>query len=455
VPTTRLSSLDASFLEVESPAAHMHVGWVARFGRRPGRRSPTFAALREHIGGRLPVAPRYRQRLISVPWGVHDPIWIDDPDFRIERHVMAGASSDVSAVTDEVMSRPLARDRALWEMWIADDVEGEGFTLVGKAHHCMVDGLAAVELGMLLLDPVRDVAPRNTDDLAADRVPGSAGLLGNAVLDRVGEQLKMVSGLLRLSGSPRRLLTLPAGALRMGRSLAHSVLPVARRSTLNAPSSAARHLATVGRPLADLKQIKAHHGTTVNDVMLAAVAGGLRGFLAERGDTTENLKAMVPVSVRPEAAREELGNRISFMFIELPCAEPDPLARLVAINTATARSKSRGEPEGSDTALRGLSHAPHTLQRLASHLVASPRAFNLVVSNIPGPAQPLYMLGCELEAVYPVVPLAEGHALSIGMTTIQGQACFGLYADRETLPDVDRLADHLDTAVEELLDLSS
>jgi diacylglycerol O-acyltransferase / wax synthase len=184
------------------------------------------------------------------------------------------------------------------------------------------------------------------------------------------------------------------------------------------------------------------------------VAGGLRGFLAERGDATDNLKAMVPVSVRTEAARGELGNRIAFMFTELPCAEPDPLARLTAINSATAHSKSTGEPEGSDTALRGLGHAPHTLQRLASHLVASPRAFNLVVSNIPGPPQALYMLGCELEAVYPIVPLSEGHALSIGMTTIHGQACFGLYADQQALPDLDRLAHHLETALDELVDLT-
>jgi hypothetical protein len=163
---------------------------------------------------------------------------------------------------------------------------------------------------------------------------------------------------------------------------------------------------------------------------------------------------MVPVSVRTEAARGELGNRIAFMFTELPCAEPDPLARLMAIHRATAQSKSTGEPEGSDIALRGLGHAPHTLQRLASHLVASPRSFNLVVSNIPGPPQALYMLGCELEAVYPIVPLAEGHALSIGMTTIHGQACFGLYADQQGLPDVDRLAHHLDAALDELVDLT-
>jgi WS/DGAT/MGAT family acyltransferase len=319
----------------------------------------------------------------------------------------------------------------------------------------MVDGMAALELGMLLLDPVRDVAPRGHDEWRADAAPAPAGVLGNAVLDRVGEQLRMVRDVLRLSRSPRRLLRLPEGALHLGRALTHSLLPVARPSALNAPSSAGRHLATVRRPLQDLRRIKARHRTTVNDVMLGAVAGGLRGFLAERGDATESLKAMVPVSVRSEAARGELGNRIAFMFTELPCAEPDALARLTAINRETRQSKSSGEPEGSDIALRGLGLAPHTVQRLASHLVASPRAFNLVVSNIPGPPTALYMLGCELEAVYPIVPLAEGHALSIGMTTIQEQACFGLYADREALPDVDRLAHHLDAALDELLDLSS
>jgi hypothetical protein len=163
---------------------------------------------------------------------------------------------------------------------------------------------------------------------------------------------------------------------------------------------------------------------------------------------------MVPVSVRGDDTAGALGNRISFLFVELPCAEPDPVARLLKINAVTAQRKAAHEAEGSDAALQALAHVPRTLQRAASHLVASPRAFNLVVSNIPGPPQPLYMLGCELTHAYPIVPLAESHALSIGMTTIQDEACLGLYADRQTLPDVDRLAGHLDSAIDELLDVS-
>jgi diacylglycerol O-acyltransferase / wax synthase len=454
VPASRLSALDASFLEVESPAAHMHVGWVARFAGRAGRRAPNVDALREHIADRLGAAPRYRQRLVPVPLGVHDPMWSDDPDFRIERHVLGAASSDVGVVADAVMSQPLARDRPLWEMWVVDDPEGGGFALVGKAHHCMVDGLAAVELGTVLLDPAPDQASEYQPAPEPGSTPAPVALLARAVIDRVSEQLSVVRAGLDLMRSPRRLRDVPAGMTRMARALGHSIVPLAPPSVLNRPSSPVRHLAMLSRPLDDLRQIKAHHHTTVNDVLLAAAAGGLRGFLAERGDTPVNLKTMVPVSVRGDAGDGELGNRISFLFTELPCAQAEPLVRLMTINKGTARCKAADEAAGSDAALRALGHVPRMVQHAASHLVASPRAFNLVVSNIPGPRLPLYMLGCELKEVYPVVPLADGHALSIGMTTVQDNACFGLYADREALPDADRLTGHIDAAIDELLELS-
>ena len=454
MPASRLSALDTSFLEVESPAAHIHVGWVARFAGRVGRRAPSVDELRDHIADRLAAAPRYRQRLVPVPLGVHDPMWSDDPDFRIERHVLGAASSDVGEVADAVMSEPLARDRPLWEMWVVDDPEGGGFALVGKAHHCMVDGLAAVELGTVLLDPEPDPAAESQPAPEAGSTPAAVGLLARAVLDRASEQLSMARAVIDLARSPRRLRDVPAAMTRIARALGHSIVPLAPPSVLNRPSSPVRHLAMLRRPLDDLRQIKAHHHTTVNDVLLAAAAGGLRGFLAERGDAPDNLKTMVPVSVRGDADDGELGNRISFLFTELPCAEAEPLVRLMTINKVTARSKAADEPAGSDAALRALGHAPRMVQHAASHLVASPRVFNLVVSNIPGPRLPLYMLGCELEEVYPVVPLADGHALSIGMTTVQGEACFGLYADREALPDADRLAGHIDAAIDELLELS-
>jgi diacylglycerol O-acyltransferase len=454
VTSTRLSALDASFLAVETPAAHMHLGWVAHLTGLDGRRAPSFEEVREHIARRLGAAPRYRQRLVSVPLGVHDPVWADDPDFRIERHVLRAGSSDVGVVADAVMSRPLARDRPLWEMWIAEDGDGGGFTVVGKAHHCMVDGLAALELGMALLDPEPD-APREPPG-AHETMPAPAPipLLARAVVDRVGQQLDVARAGLGLARSPGRLLATPAELTRAGRALVHAILPVAPASPLNRPSSPSRHLAILCRPLDDLRIIKNRHETTVNDVLLAAVAGGLRGFFAERGEDTIDLKSMVPVSVRGHHAAGALGNRIAFLFTHLPCAEPDPLVRLMRINAVTARLKAAHEAEGSDAALQALAHAPRTVQRVASHLVASPSAFNLVVSNIPGPPEPLYMLGCELTHAYPVVPLAEGHALSIGMTTIQHEACMGLYADRKTLPDVDRLAGHIDSAIDELLDLS-
>jgi diacylglycerol O-acyltransferase / wax synthase len=451
VPSTRLSALDASFLAVETPAAHMHVGWVAHFSGREGR-TPGFEELREHIAGRLCAAPRYLQRLVSVPLGMHDPVWADDPDFRIERHVMRADSSDIGEVADAVMSCPLARDRPLWEMWIADDRDGGGFAMVGKAHHCMVDGLAALELGLALLDGEPDAPSRPETAHETRPAPAAVPLLARAVVDLVGQQVGVARGALALARSPTRLLATPREITRVGRAVAHAILPLAPPSALNRPSSPSRHLAILRRPLDDLRRIKKRHHTTVNDVLLAVVAGALRSFLDERGDAPIDLKSMVPVSVRGDDDADALGNRISFLFMELPCTEPDPVARLLTVNAMTAERKAAHEAEGSNAALEALAHVPRPLQRAASQLVASPRVFNLVVSNIPGPPQPLFMLGCELTHAYPVVPLAESHALSIGMTTIQGEACLGLYADRQALPDADRLAGHIARAIDELLD---
>jgi WS/DGAT/MGAT family acyltransferase len=190
----------------------------------------------------------------------------------------------------------------------------------------------------------------------------------------------------------------------------------------------------------------------VNDVLLAAVAGGLRSFMLDRGQDPLPLKTMVPVSVREPG--EELGNRISFMFVELPCDEPDPMRRLLDIHLATSRRKEDRDPEGADTAMRALAYAPRALKGAVSRLAASPRTFNLTVSNIPGPSETLYMRGCELQAAYPVVPIAEGHAVSIGMTTIKTGAFIGVYADRRGLPDADLLAHEIDFALDELLEVA-
>jgi diacylglycerol O-acyltransferase / wax synthase len=445
----RLSALDASFLAVETPTAHMHVGWVALFSAPADGRLPRFAEVRDHIDGRLARAPRYRQKLAQVPLGLHAPEWIDDPDFSVDRHVY-WAPGPAQDIVDEVMSMPLRRDRPLWEMWICEEAPRQRIAIIGKAHHCMVDGLAAVELGSLLLDPTpQPPDARGPADWYAAPEPAGPQLLIRGVRDLAAQQLGLLRWSLRGLSSPvRATRQAGAGGLRVARALSHS-LSGAPASVLNRQLSPLRRLAWTERPLDDLRTVKRTCGTTLNDVMLAAVAGGMRAYLRRRGEPPLALKAMVPVSVR--APEHELGNRISFVFVELPCDEADPLGRLYRVHAAMSRRKRDGEPEGADLALKAAAHTPGIVQQAISRAIASPRTFNLVVSNIPGPAQPLYMLGCPLEATYPVVPLSDRHTVSVGMATVRERACFGVYADRAAVPDAHALAGDIDDALAELL----
>jgi len=450
---SRLSGLDASFLAAETPTAHMHVGWVARFSPPAGGRLPHFFQVREHVEQRLARAPRYRQKLAPVPLGLNAPEWIDDEAFSIERHLY-WAPGPLGGLVDEVMSTPLRRDRPLWEMWVCEDPAEERLALVGKAHHCMVDGLAAVELGSLLLDAAPEPAECRPDGWQPERAPSAERLLTRGVRDLAAAQLSLLRLPLHAVSSPaaaaRQART---KAARVARALTHSLLVAAPPSVLNSSLSPLRRLAWSERPLEDLNAVKRAHGTTINDVMLAAVAGGMRAYQAEHGQEPGALKAMIPVSVRDPS--DVLGNHISFVFAELPCAEPDPLRRLYRVHGAMSARKRDGEPEGADIALKAAEHTPPPVQRALSRIIASPRTFNLVVSNIPGPPQQLYLRGCPLREIYPVVPLADGHAVSVGMTTVADRACFGVYADREALPDADALARHIDAAIDELLDANS
>lgn len=444
----RLSALDASFLAVETPTAHMHVGWVAVFSPDTDGRLPSFSQVRDHIERRQARAPRYRQKLASVPLGLHAPEWIDDRAFSVDRHVY-WAPGPLPDLVDEVMSMPLRRDRPLWEMWICESMEDRQFAIVGKTHHCMVDGLAAVELASLLLDPTPEPGACELEGWRAEPEPDRVRLLARGVRDLVGEQLGLLRWPLRAATSPSRAVgELTGGIPRVARALEHA-LRAAPASSLNKPLSPLRSLVCAQRPLDDLREVKRAYGTTVNDVLLTAVAGGARTFFARRDEEPVALKAMVPVSVRDDSA--VLGNHVSFMFTELPCEEPDPVRRLQHVHAMTTRSKHDREPESADLAFKAAAYTPGAVQHAISRLFASPHTFNLVVSNIPGPAPPMYMLGCPLEAAYPVVPLADRHALSVGMTSVRDRACFGIYADREAIPDAKHFARDIDAAITELL----
>jgi diacylglycerol O-acyltransferase / wax synthase len=448
---TRLSALDDSFLAVESANAHMHVGWAATF-RAPGHgRAPGFAEFRDHIEGRLSRTPRYRQRLARVPLGVNAPTWVDDPSFDVNRHVTASSATRLSELVDSCMSTQLPRDRPLWQICIADRLEGDRIGVVGKAHHCMVDGIAAVELGSLLLDPTPEPPPPESDGWRPSTVPGPSQRLIGGLVDRVREGASLARLPVWITRSPGRVAELYGQAGRAARALAHAVRRTEPVAPLNQEISPARHLAGFSRPLGDLKRIGRAHGATVNDVLLAVSAGGVRRFLRDHEQDPVPLKAMVPVNLRSNGESGELGNKISFVFVDLPCDEPDPVRRLKDVQLVMSERKETGDPEGADAALRAVSFVPRTLQHAVSRLIASPRTFNLTVSNIPGLREPMYMLGCELDEAYPVVPIADEHALSIGMTTVRDRACFGLYAAREALPDADRLAEEVDEAVDELL----
>jgi WS/DGAT/MGAT family acyltransferase len=445
--SARLTSLDAAFLAVETPTAHMHVGWAARFVPPPGAEAPRFPAILEHIERRVPRAPRYRQKLAEIPLGIHHPAWIDDEGFDVSRQVLRSGARTLGEVVDESMSEPLPRDRPLWQMRVADRLSDGSVGVVGKAHHCMVDGIAAVKLASLVVDPEPDPPQPQPEDWEPAPAPGGFELFRRALVDRTRQELGLAAIPARVIRSPGRVL---GGARRAAYALADAFRPAAD-SSLNEPISPLRHLAALERPLDDLRRIRRAFGVTVNDVLLAASAGAVRRLLQDRGEPAIPLKAMVPVNVRDDGADGELGNRLAFMFVDLPCDEPDPVRRLMDVHMATSSRKEGGEARGAGAVLGALAYAPRLIQGAFSRAAASPRAYNLVVSNIPGPREPLYLLGCELREAYPVVPLADGHDLSIGVTTVGERACFGLYVDPESLPDADALARDLDRSIDELL----
>jgi WS/DGAT/MGAT family acyltransferase len=437
----RLSALDASFLAVESDDAPMHVGWVSTFDAPEDGPRPEFPELFDHLAARLALAPRYRQKLAPVPFGLHEPEWVDDPDFDPAEHLLHAPGDDLDALVDEIFSTPLPRDRPLWQFWLADGLPEGQIAMICKAHHCMVDGVAIADLSKLIFDAEPDAGDRPAGDAVEPAPPPTAGeRLVRAVADRAADGAALALAPARLAG---RLPALPGIANRGARTLAHTLLPPAPASTFNRPGTPRRHHVRVTRSIDDLRTIRRRFGVTPNDVVLAVCAGALRSFAGP-----QRLKVMVPADVRGAGDSDE-GNRISFVFLELPCDEPDPVERLRAVHRAT--SSRDGDADDLDVAFRALALTPAPVQRVLAQAFAHPRMSNLTISTVAGPAVPRYMRGCRLRTVHSAVPLSERHALSIGVVMVAKKACFGIYADAATLPGADALRDDLDAAFDELL----
>jgi diacylglycerol O-acyltransferase / wax synthase len=443
--STRLTPLDGSFLRVETPNAHMHVAWSGLFEPLPRRPRPAVEALCAKVGARLSRVPRFRQRLAFPPLRLSEPSWVDDHGFDITAHVSALGHADVPValdrfreLADATLSEPLDRGRPLWQLYLVPRLEDGRAGLIFKMHHALVDGKSAVELALLLFDLEPDPAPEPASAWTPVRPPSAARLALDAMVSNAAEPLRAARDMARLAASRRDgglTGTLRRAALAFEQDLLRSAPP----SYLNAPIGPRRTLVRHRAPMADLLEAKRRAGVTLNDVCLTAVAGALRELAGLRGEPARPLRVMVPVSVRDESEREDLGNRISFAFIELPVAIRSRAERLSEVHRATAAFKTSGRPAGTGALLGAIGLLPDPLKDRAAQIASSARVFNLTISNIPGPRFPVYLLGAELSEAYPVVPLGGEHALSVGMFSYRDDMFFGLYADPEVLPEVSEL----------------
>jgi diacylglycerol O-acyltransferase len=440
----RLSALDGSFLRVETPTAHMHVAWKGIFEPRDGGMGGPLSIeeLRRSIAGRLRHAPRFRQRLAFTPGGFAEPVWVDDERFDVAEHVIALAEpgqvlthARFDELCDAVLSVALDRGRALWSIHVAPQLEDGSLGLVMKAHHAMVDGKSAVELALLLLDLAPDSPEAEADDWVPQPTPSSARLALDAMVATSGESLRAAAGFARSVTSPRLAGTLRRAALAVGEDL----LRPAPASYVNAPLSPQRILLHHTHDIEPLIDAKAKLGVTLNDVALTAVSGALRDLALRAGERPQPLKAMVPVSMRAPEQAADLGNQIAFVFVDLPVQIGNAADRLEAIRMATRRFKEHDRAAGGAAILGSLGAMPAPVKDAAARIAAAPRTYNLTVSNVPGPRIPVWLRGCRLREAVPVIPLADGHALSIGIFSYADRITFGAYADPHALPQVAHL----------------
>jgi diacylglycerol O-acyltransferase len=453
----RLTGLDSSFLHLERDAAHMHVAGCMVFQGA----TPDYDELVAQIVSRLHLVPRYRQRLALVPFGQGRPVWVDDPHFNVRFHVRhtalphPGGDEQLKRLAGRVFSQALDRSRPLWELWLVDGLSDDRFALLSKTHHALVDGVSGVDIATVLFDASPDpmpVAPADQEWIPRP-LPTSAQLLADALLERATVPAEIVRGVRAALRGPRNILGRLERAAGGVSAMAKAGLQMAPSSPFNVRIGPHRRFTWVHGDLAQFKAIKNSLGGTVNDVVLTAVAGGLGRYLRMHGEDTDDLvlRAMVPVSVRADVERGALGNRVAAMWAPLPVGLSDPVQRLLTISRDMEGIKESGQAVGAQVLTELSGFAPPTIMAQAARLQARQRLFNLVVTNVPGPQFPLYMLGRQLEAMYPMVPLAENQALGIAIMSYNGQLNFGLNADYDALTDLEALADELRAAIEELV----
>ncbi len=455
-----MTPIDASFLHQEGPTSHMHVGGLTLVEGPP----PDMEAFLEQIRKRLHLVPRYRQKIAHTALDSGRPVWIDDPSFNLEYHVRhtalptPGEWDQLCALTSRIFSQQLDRSKPMWEMWLIEGLSDDRFALISKTHHSLIDGISGVDLATMLFDmspgpppikhPSRPWSPR--------KEPGTAELLAAGLKGAVRAGYELAEGALDALTHPDRAL---ARAREMAEGIGEIVwagLNPAPETPLNVEIGPHRRYVGIEKQLEDFKLVKNAFGGTVNDVVLSVVAGALRAFLISRGVRTEGveLRALVPVSVRAEDEHQQLGNRIVAMRGPLPVYIADPIQRLRFVSHAMDGLKESKQALGAEVIAGVQNFAPPTLLAQASRLNFSTRLFNLIVTNVPGPQFPLYVLGREMLAAFPVAFLPEHHALAIAIMSYNGQMNFGLLGDFDALPDIDFIGASIDAELANLVSLA-
>ena len=458
--TDRLNPLDVSFLYMESPTTAMHVGGVAVF--QPPEQGLDYDRLVELISQRIALVPRYRQKVRWVPGRLANPVWVDDSEFDVTYHVRRsalpkpGSDGQLRELVGRLMSRQLDRNRPLWEIYLVEGLSDGRVAVVTKTHHAMVDGVSAVDIGTVILDLTPTPREVPDDDWSPRPEPGALSLVTHAVTDLVSRPGQAVdtarTAAVDVRATAGKVLSVAGGVLAQARMMARP----APASPLNAVIGEQRRFGMAATDLDDYKRVRKSHGGTVNDVVLATVSGALRNWLLTRGEAvtaTTTIRAMVPVSVRADQHKGELGNRVSSYFVDLPVGEGSAVMRLHQVGFAMRAHKESGSAVGADALVQLSGFAPPTIHSLGARVASgfTRRLFNLVVTNVPGPQFPLYAAGSRMLSVYPVVPLAKGQAVSIGLTSYDGGVYYGLNADRDAMPDIDVLASCLEDSLAELV----
>jgi len=470
----RLSSLDAGFLSLESPTTPMHIGSITYLdpaALRDENGRIRLDEIRALVNERLTLMPRFRQRPIVAAFNLGRPVWVDDIDFDVANHVnemvlpAPGTELQLRELCSHLMMRTLERSRPLWELWFIDGYEDGDVVLIEKVHHVMMDGVSGVDVAILLTDPSPEVRRLPEPVGSPARHPGAGALLVGGMVDELGHPLSTIGMPLRhlaRSIGEDGLLSLPASVAKEVSHLGRAVLSllntgtVAPRTSLNQPVGRQRLYDHAELPLATLRHIAEAFDCTLNDVALAAVTGGVRQLLLERGEEPGNkFQVAVPVSTRAAVEHATLGNRLALLLVPLPVDCPDELEQLRIVRRTTRERKSVGQATVTAGLLNGADRLPRPLVDLVAHLTHRQPFANAVVTNVPGPRHPRYLLGARIRRIAPLVPLAGNLDISIGIFSYDTEISFGCFADAERCPDLHTLVAGMRGSIEVLADRSS